>query len=158
MLEFIKQVGSGDTLLGCFYEFRYEPVVKALREKAKTADVRIIVDAKDNSTPKRPEAFPREENLKLIKALKFPKGTIIQRDARSGAIQHNKFMILLKGKGANAKPVEVWTGSTNLSLGGIHGQTNVGHWVRDKAVAAAFQRSSVGYDTIPGMREPALCI
>ena len=36
-------------------------------------------------------------------------------------------------------PQEVWTGSTNLSEGGIHGQTNVGHWVRDAVVATAFR-------------------
>jgi phosphatidylserine/phosphatidylglycerophosphate/cardiolipin synthase-like enzyme len=33
----------------------------------------------------------------------------------------------------------VWTGSTNISDGGIHGQTNVGHWVRDKDVAERFK-------------------
>ena len=33
----------------------------------------------------------------------------------------------------------MWTGSTNLTLGGIAGQTNVGHWVRDAATAVAFQ-------------------
>ena len=32
----------------------------------------------------------------------------------------------------------MWTGSTNISEGGIHGQTNVGHWVRNKDVAAKF--------------------
>ena len=42
-------------------------------------------------------------------------------------------MVLLKG--AARTPAEVWTGSTNISMGGIHGQTNVGHWVRDRAVA-----------------------
>lgn len=46
-------------------------------------------------------------------------------------------MVLLKGKGQ--APAEVWTGSTNLSMGGIHGQTNVGHRVRNPTVAAAFQ-------------------
>jgi phosphatidylserine/phosphatidylglycerophosphate/cardiolipin synthase-like enzyme len=45
-------------------------------------------------------------------------------------------MVLLKGK--SAKPVEVWTGSTNMSVGGFHGQANVGHWVRDGEVAQAF--------------------
>ena len=44
-------------------------------------------------------------------------------------------MVLLKGK--QQKPAEVWTGSTNISDGGIHGQTNVGHWVRNTDVAAA---------------------
>ena len=38
-------------------------------------------------------------------------------------------MVLLKGQ--QQTPAEVWTGSTNISDGGIHGQTNVGHWVRD---------------------------
>jgi phosphatidylserine/phosphatidylglycerophosphate/cardiolipin synthase-like enzyme len=144
ILAFIHQVRPGDTLLGCFYEFRYEPVAKALREKAKKADVRIIIDAKDNSSTDQHgvfhEAFPREENLRLIEKLKFPKACIIHREARRGAIQHNKFMVWLKGKGASAKPAEVWTGSTNLSDGGIHGQTNVGHWVRDADVADAFRR------------------
>ena len=45
-------------------------------------------------------------------------------------------MVLLKGK--TRVPSEVWTGSTNISEGGIHGQTNVGHWVRNKDVAAQF--------------------
>ena len=39
---------------------------------------------------------------------------------------------------AGGAPAEVWTGSTNISLGGISGQTNVGHWVRNPGVAAAF--------------------
>ena len=62
---------------------------------------------------------------------------LVPREARSNDIQHNKFMVLLKG--AAQTPTEVWTGSTNLSLGGIHGQTNVGHWVRNAAVAASFR-------------------
>ena len=32
---------------------------------------------------------------------------------------------------AGGAPAEVWTGSTNMSQGGISGQTNVGHWVRN---------------------------
>jgi phosphatidylserine/phosphatidylglycerophosphate/cardiolipin synthase-like enzyme len=139
MLRFVEQVGSGDTLLCCFYEFRYEPVVKALREKAKKADVRIIVDAKDNSTSEE-KAFPRDENLELIARLKFPASTIFKRESRVSAIQHNKFMVWLKGKDAAAKPIEVWTGSTNLSTGGIHGQTNVGHWIRNEEVAEDFRQ------------------
>jgi phosphatidylserine/phosphatidylglycerophosphate/cardiolipin synthase-like enzyme len=37
-------------------------------------------------------------------------------------------------------PTEVWTGSTNMSLGGIAGQTNVGHWLRDPATAERFRQ------------------
>ena len=152
MLQFIDDVGAGDTLLGCFYEFRYEPVVKALREKAKKADVRIIVDAKDNGKDGEP-SFPRDENLQLIKKLNFPAKCIVRRAARTNAIQHNKFMIRLKGKNANAKPIEVWTGSTNLSTGGVHGQTNVGHWIRNEAAAEAFRRYWNVLEKDPGAKE-----
>jgi phosphatidylserine/phosphatidylglycerophosphate/cardiolipin synthase-like enzyme len=144
MLKFIDQVEDGDTLLGCFYEFHYEPVLTALRQKARKAAVRIIIDAKDNSRTdkdgKLVEAFPREANLKAIEDAGIPSKCIIERTARPSAIQHNKFMVWLKGKGKEAKPIEVWTGSTNLSDGGIHGQTNVGHWVRNESIAEAFRQ------------------
>jgi phosphatidylserine/phosphatidylglycerophosphate/cardiolipin synthase-like enzyme len=35
-------------------------------------------------------------------------------------------------------PVQVWTGSTNITLDGIFGHSNVGHLVRDPAVAAEY--------------------
>lgn len=50
------------------------------------------------------------------------------------AIQHNKFIILLD----QGVPIEVWTGSTNLTAGGIFGQSNVGHVVRDPGIAAQY--------------------
>jgi len=43
-------------------------------------------------------------------------------------------MVLLKDK----KPVMLWTGSTNISEGGIFGHSNVGHCIKDKDVAAAY--------------------
>jgi phosphatidylserine/phosphatidylglycerophosphate/cardiolipin synthase-like enzyme len=49
-------------------------------------------------------------------------------------ISHNKFMVLLK----NGKPIQVWTGSTNYTEGGIFGQSNVGHVVRDAEVAGKY--------------------
>ena len=49
-------------------------------------------------------------------------------------IQHNKFIVLLEDE----VPIEVWTGSTNLTAGGIFGQSNVGHVVRDPEIAAEF--------------------
>jgi phosphatidylserine/phosphatidylglycerophosphate/cardiolipin synthase-like enzyme len=49
-------------------------------------------------------------------------------------ISHNKFIVLLK----NDKPIQVWTGSTNFTAGGIFGQSNVGHVVRDEKVAQKY--------------------
>ena len=66
----------------------------------------------------------------------IPAVNIIRREARPSDIQHNKFMVLLQG--ASKAPKQVWTGSTNISDGGIYGQTNVGHWIRDAAVAKQY--------------------
>lgn len=49
-------------------------------------------------------------------------------------ISHNKFIILLK----DGKPIEVWTGSTNITYGGIYGQSNIGHIVRDESIAQKY--------------------
>jgi len=50
-------------------------------------------------------------------------------------------------------PSEVWTGSTNISDGGIHGQTNVGHWVRDAKTAGRYQAYWKLLSGDPGARD-----
>ena len=140
IVEFIGRAKKGDTLLGCFYEFHYLPVVQALKGAIDAGvKVEIIIDAKVNehtdSKGKFHASFPREENLATIAKAKIRKTHIIERDANPSSIQHNKFIVLLRGK----VPSEVWTGSTNISLGGFTGQTNVGHWVRNRKTARAFR-------------------
>lgn len=142
ILKFIGNARKNDTLLCCFYEFRYEPVVRELKAAIdRGVNVKIIIDAKVNETTdkngKVHESFPREENLRMIRKVKIAAKNIIKRQAKPNNIAHNKFMVLLKGK--TKVPAEVWTGSTNISDGGIHGQTNVGHWVRNKDVAERFK-------------------
>jgi phosphatidylserine/phosphatidylglycerophosphate/cardiolipin synthase-like enzyme len=150
MFRFIGQAQAGDTLLCCFYEFRYEPIVQALKQAADERNVtlKIIIDAKANQT-KNTKAFPREENLQLVEKVGLEIDTqVLLREARKNDIQHNKFMVLLRG--ATAAPSEVWTGSTNLSIGGIHGQTNVGHWLRNADVAKKFKEYWELLATDPG--------
>src|SRR2546428_10012142 len=54
---------------------------------------------------------------------------------KSGAgIRHNKFIVLIH----KDKPVAVWTGSTNISAGGIFGHSNVGHAIWDKGMAQRY--------------------
>jgi phosphatidylserine/phosphatidylglycerophosphate/cardiolipin synthase-like enzyme len=142
LLRFIANAKAGDGLLCCFYEFRYDPVVDALKKAIDDGvDVQLVIDAKVNEHTDKDgtfhESFPRVENLAAIQRAGIPAARVQQREAKPNDIQHNKFMVLLEG--AARTPVEVWTGSTNISMGGIHGQTNVGHWVRDAAVAARFQ-------------------
>jgi phosphatidylserine/phosphatidylglycerophosphate/cardiolipin synthase-like enzyme len=143
ILKFIERAKNGDTLLCCFYEFRYRPVADALKQALdRGVKLQLIVDAKVNESKDKKgkviESFPREENLRMLRAAKIPrKGVTFLRDARRSNIQHNKFMVLLKG--AAQRPEAVWTGSTNISEGGIFGQTNVGHWVRNGDVADKFR-------------------
>ena len=84
----------------------------------------------------------------MIEDAEFPADRVILRQARKSNIHHNKFMVLLKG--TKKKPTNVWTGSTNISDGGIHGQTNVGHWVRNTGVAKQFQEYWNLLSTDPG--------
>lgn len=154
ILKFIDSAEKGDGLLGCFYEFRYEPVVAALRSAIERGvDVQIIIDAKENGRfdkkkNKQIPPFPRKDNLKMLEDTQFPMDRVKLRQARKSNIHHNKFMVLLKGK--SKKPTEVWTGSTNISDGGIHGQTNVGHWIRNGGVAKRFQAYWKLLSTDPG--------
>ncbi|MGI5130622.1 phospholipase D-like domain-containing protein [Pseudonocardia sp. CA-107938] len=153
LLAFVDGCAAGDRLLGCFYEFRYRPVADALVAAiGRGVDVRLIVDGKVNEHTDDEgfhESFPREENLRMLAAAQLPMDRVVLRQARRSAIAHNKFMVKVVG----GAPAEVWTGSTNLSLGGIHGQTNVGHHVRDAATAAAFVRYWDLLATDPGGRD-----
>ena len=141
MLRFIGKARKGDSLLGCFYEFRYRPAADALKAAmTRGVKVRLIVDGKVNEHTDSQgfhESFPRVENRRMLGDAKIPDSAVIYREARRNAIQHNKFMVLLRGK--KQRPKEVWTGSTNLSVGGITGQTNVGHWIRNADVADRFR-------------------
>ena len=130
LLAFIGRAsGKRYALRGALYEFHNTAVLEAFRAASETgADVQIIFDAKHNS-----KSYPRDLNLAAIKTAGI-KALVTPRESNSGYISHNKFIVLLKDK----KPIEVWTGSTNISDGGIFGHSNVGHLVRDAGVAKSF--------------------
>jgi phosphatidylserine/phosphatidylglycerophosphate/cardiolipin synthase-like enzyme len=136
LLRFVDQTQPGDRLLGCFYEFTYLPAATALKDAVdRGVDVQLVVDAKQNGSATE-AAFPRVENLATLASSGIPMERVVLREARTSAIAHNKFMVHIP---AGSVPTQVWTGSTNLTQGGIAGQTNVGHWVRDSPTALAFQ-------------------
>jgi phosphatidylserine/phosphatidylglycerophosphate/cardiolipin synthase-like enzyme len=162
IIDFIDSAKKGDAIRACFYEFHFPPVLRALkRAHDKGVDVKVIVDQKVNEKtikptpanklkkPKFQASFPRVANLEAIEAARLPKKTIVAREARKDDIQHNKFIVLLRGKTAR-KAVEVWTGSTNLSDGGFFGQANVGHRVRDEKTAALFLKYWELLESDPG--------
>jgi phosphatidylserine/phosphatidylglycerophosphate/cardiolipin synthase-like enzyme len=139
--KFISQAEKGETLLGCFYEFNYLPVLKAFKAAIdKGVTVHLIIDAKNNThkvKEKMVPSTPRVDNLKSLENAGIPKANVIYREANKDEIQHNKFIVYIP-KTSN-DPTEVWTGSVNITESGIFGQTNVGHWIRNKDIAIKYR-------------------
>jgi phosphatidylserine/phosphatidylglycerophosphate/cardiolipin synthase-like enzyme len=113
-------------LRAAVYEFHYPPVARALRRAVEAgADVKIVYDA---------ESSAAEENVRTLRGAELLQSDIaIPRTVTEG-IRHNKFIVLLQ----DSVPIAVWTGSTNLTAGGIFGHSNVGHIVWDTGIAAAY--------------------
>jgi len=131
LIDFIGRAnGPAFALRGAFYEFRYPPVIKAFKLAANAgADVKILYD-KPNYGAK---------NRAVVSAGGLTPFT--KERAGVDSEKHNKFLILLK----NDAPVAVWTGSTNISAGGIFGHSNVGHVVERTKAAAAIARKYLDY-------------
>jgi phosphatidylserine/phosphatidylglycerophosphate/cardiolipin synthase-like enzyme len=130
IIAFVGQArGSKMGLRASIYEFQQEDVLKAFKEASLSgADVKIVFDGRKNSAN-----APNKENRRAIQDAGLEAITIPRTESPS-YISHNKFIVLLK----NGKPVQVWTGSTNITQGGIYGHSNVGHCVRDATVAAKY--------------------
>jgi len=131
LLAFIaKADGKGWGLRAAFYEFNYMPALDALGSARKRGvDVELVVDEVGEPGER---SQPKTKNLAAIDVAEI-EGICTPRTNTSG-IPHNKFIVLLKDK----QPIEVWTGSTNITKGGIFGHSNVGHIVRDEKVAATY--------------------
>ena len=113
-------------LRAAVYEFHYQPVANAFAKAVEAgADVKIVYDA-ESTYKAGNEATIRDAGLDQA-------GAVVPRTVSEG-IRHNKFIVLLK----DDQPVAVWTGSTNISVGGIFGHSNVGHIVWDKEIASAY--------------------
>jgi phosphatidylserine/phosphatidylglycerophosphate/cardiolipin synthase-like enzyme len=127
LLKFIaKANGPEYSIRASVYEFSYMPVLDAFKKASDSgADVKIVYDHR------KPE--PYETSDECIEKAGI-EDLMIRRSENKSYISHNKFIILLK----NGKPVEVWTGSTNFTDGGIFGQSNVGHIVRDLKIAQSY--------------------
>ena len=120
------------------YEFRMRRFGAILRQAhERGADVRVLFDACDNPPDEHGAVFPRDQNramaaLENVTAL--CQDRITRDDVQDPPIAHHKFIVLVH----NGAPTAVLTGSTNFSLGGVYGQSNVVHIVDDAEVAAAY--------------------
>jgi phosphatidylserine/phosphatidylglycerophosphate/cardiolipin synthase-like enzyme len=127
LLAFIQRAAGDDaadhSLRAMLYEFRYPPVgmaFKAARDAG--ADVAIRYEAQSY----------QDENERMIEQVGI-KDICKPQKSRAG-IRHNKFIVLLHKN----RPIAVWTGSTNISSGGIFGHSNLGHVVWDPEIAGAY--------------------
>jgi len=137
MLGFIGNAKSSRWGLRCaLFEFTYDPVIQALgKAHDRGADVHILFACKRKADRKTPADETASGNIgalqEALKKNRRIKSIVTERDGTGVPISHNKFMVLLH----NDRPVAVWTGSTNITMGGIFGQSNVGHVVRDEVTA-----------------------
>ncbi len=128
LLAFIGSAPPGGQIHGAIYEFQWPAVLQALRDAAKR-DVKVRVlfdDIPGKSTP----------GVKNRAAIRAQKITALCEGRKHGKLMHNKFFVL---SGEDGRPTAVWTGSTNLTENGIFGHSNVGHVVRDAAVAQSYR-------------------
>jgi uncharacterized protein YegP (UPF0339 family)/phosphatidylserine/phosphatidylglycerophosphate/cardiolipin synthase-like enzyme len=138
MLDFIAQArGARFTLHAAVYEFNYPFALEAFKSAADSgADVRVVYDRRGKVHVPEPGQEKRYRVWEATEPAAEAAGLtphMIPRKTNS-AISHNKFIVLSK----NGQPQQIWTGSTNFTWGGIFGQSNVGHVVRDTAVAQAY--------------------
>jgi PLD-like domain len=127
--------GPGWGLRGAFYEFTWRRAATAFRDAAaKGADVRLVIHGRDTDKGTKDEDHTAANARANVTAAGI-EALVTWRTAEvNSALQHNKFLVLTQ----NGVPKAVWTGSTNLSDGGVYGHSNVGHLITDATVAAAF--------------------
>jgi phosphatidylserine/phosphatidylglycerophosphate/cardiolipin synthase-like enzyme len=127
LIAFIKLAAGPDAadykLRAMLYEFRYKPVGQAFGAAARAgADVDVRYEAQTYKAEN--EAMIAKAGIKRLCTPQKPRG----------GTRHNKFIVLIH----KDKPVAVWTGSTNISAGGIFGHSNVGHAVWDRDIAQRY--------------------
>jgi phosphatidylserine/phosphatidylglycerophosphate/cardiolipin synthase-like enzyme len=134
LLAFIQSASGPEfALRGAVYEFAYPPVLEALaKAAARGVDLQIVYDRRG-----QPSADPDRQKVWQVSEPAIEAAGLgprmIPRKTNS-AIAHNKFLVLLH----DGAPQQVWTGSTNITWGGLFGQSNVGHLVRDPAIATQY--------------------
>lgn len=139
-LAFIDETLPGEVLRVAAYEFTYKPILLALANAHKRGvDVTVVYEAGQETVKgARVDTDITKGNKKAIdaavKAFGFPKAVLRKRTNRND-IPHNKFIVRTSEK---KDRIAVWTGSTNFSPSGFLGQTNVGHIIRDTALADQF--------------------
>ena len=138
LLAFIAQARNARFSLHCaFYELTYPPVLQALSAAAaRGVQVEITFEADffKRSENRRVETAYGKMNRAAIAPYQHQPNLHFKERMHFISITHNKFIVLKE----NHHPIQVWTGSTNITASGFCGQSNNGHIVRDETVASTY--------------------
>ena len=140
LVGFIGEAVDADwSLRGALYEFTWGRALQAFgAARDRGADVRLVVHGRDRDAPGATGPENADRTAEQARAAAHANGIddlVTWREAPvASALHHHKFIVLYH----HGVPEAVWTGSTNLTLGAVYGHSNVGHLVRDRAVAKRF--------------------
>lgn len=144
LIGFIERAQNKDWgLRVAAYEFTEESVLQALgAAKARKVDVQIIYHARevDDTVTKMVKGVAKTTttqtgaNRKAVKKAGIGDLCTERLAPNKDDISHNKYIVLLHKN----KPEAVLSGSTNFSIGGIFGHSNVVHVVNDPDIAQQF--------------------
>ncbi len=153
LVKFVQQAKSKKfSIYGAFYEFQHPDFLAELKAaKNRGADVQLIVSGKKDQY---------EDKIYKNGTVRFNNKTMIKKAGLVSCIKtlrtkpsqpHNKFMVLCE----NGKAKQVWTGSANITLAGIFGQCNTGHWIEDDTIAEKYLAYWNGLVGDPAMSQQA---
>ncbi len=121
-LAYIGAAKKGESLHACLYEFTYPLIIEAFDAALKRGvKVQVIFHA-------------TQANKDAIGGKLAGPGVLIERTRPD--IPHNKFIVHSSKSG---DPLAVWTGSTNITMSGFLGQSNVGHLFHDPTMAERYR-------------------
>lgn len=147
VIAFMNQAKTKRHSLYCaFYEIEYEGVLEALKSvKKKAKNLEIVYSAQPGQNKDLNDPAQDKGNVSSLQDA----GLLDNNShGRTKANQpHNKFMVLCE----DDNPIEVWTGSTNLTMSGIFGQSNTGHWVKDAEIAKKYKKYWDSLKTNPAL-------
>ena len=153
LLRFVRQATDNRfSIYGAFYEFQYPDFLAELKAATvRNVDVQLVVSGKTDQY---------EDKTYQNGTVRFNNKTMITNAGLDPYIKtlrkkpsqpHNKFMILCE----DGKAKQVWTGSTNITLAGIFGQCNTGHWIEDPDIADEYLTYWKGLVGDPAMSKQA---
>ncbi|HUI21588.1 MAG TPA: phospholipase D-like domain-containing protein [Methylocella sp.] len=124
------------------------PAKKTKSKKTKT---------KAKATTKRKGGSPYDENADARAKLRAAHVEVQDRMVGGDHFSHHKFIVFMSPMDTT-KPVAVWTGSTNLTYGGVCTQANNGILIKDANIAARFfqqwkELAKDGDDYPPGLKQ-----